>query len=397
MLVNVSRYFQIDLIIILAMFILFINAVQSLPFSRSSSIIKRQILLLSILVVCDYTGWVLDGNPAGYAITLSWTADIVYFFLTVTVGGMWMLYTFNEAYDDEVFLDKVSKCAVGLPVAVSAVIDISSYWSHLVFYIDDQGNYIRGELFLAQYLISFVYLLAASAISYKAMKKEKNVEKRNRFQLLTLFPLIPIFGAVIQNYVNGVLTLWPMTAVGFLIVYINIQHEQISMDALTGLNNRRRFNQFFKDKFTDGRNSRNYYLIMIDVDEFKSINDNYGHISGDQILRMISSWFKAEFGKKTSFIARFGGDEFAIILQCRQDEEAYEMLEALNSTEGRVYKTGETTLRVTLSAGGAWFDEPAEQTPEALLALADARMYDVKRRHKREKDLKLPEVSEDAE
>ena len=73
MLVNVSRYFQIDLIIILAMFILFINAVQSLPFSRSSSIIKRQILLLSILVVCDYTGWVLDGNPAGYAITLSWT------------------------------------------------------------------------------------------------------------------------------------------------------------------------------------------------------------------------------------------------------------------------------------------------------------------------------------
>lgn len=120
-------------------------------------------------------------------------------------------------------------------------------------------------------------------------------------------------------------------------------------------------------------------FIMMDVDNFKHINDTYGHQFGDEVLITIAHCLQ-ESVRKADVAARFGGEEFCVLLNQTGKAEAFQIAEKIRiNMASREMRCGDATVRVTLSLGLASVEEDALQSPKALLGAADQALYEAKR------------------
>lgn len=145
--------------------------------------------------------------------------------------------------------------------------------------------------------------------------------------------------------------------------------EETLLDGLTGLHNRRAFDEDLKKLkgFAPGA------VAIIDIDNFKSINDSYGHTTGDLVLKTIAELSKRYESDQVS-IYRYGGEEMAVIFKAMEQKDALKILEAWRAAaEKRKYR--ENGLQVTFSGGLCFLDECS---PEEALETADTRLYQAK-------------------
>ncbi|WP_039729499.1 AAA-like domain-containing protein [Leptolyngbya iicbica] len=119
-------------------------------------------------------------------------------------------------------------------------------------------------------------------------------------------------------------------------------------------------------------------LMMCDIDYFKAYNDNYGHLAGDQCLRQVASILQAQMGTAPDFVARFGGEEFAVILPRTDLLTAEKRAETLRSQISLQTAQGEMPP-VTISIGGAVASTPTNQSTRQLIEAADRVLYESKR------------------
>ncbi len=152
-------------------------------------------------------------------------------------------------------------------------------------------------------------------------------------------------------------------------------------DPLTGLGNRKYFDRSIdlavKNAHVDGAPLS---LLMFDIDHFKSFNDNYGHLTGDQVLRLVGQSLRQTI-KGQDITARYGGEEFAVMLPNTALRQALTVADnirrAVMSKELKKKSTGEILGRITISVGVAMF-KPGDDT-DSLIERADACLYAAKR------------------
>jgi diguanylate cyclase len=158
---------------------------------------------------------------------------------------------------------------------------------------------------------------------------------------------------------------------------IELLRTAVLVDGMTQLANR----SYFDDKLAEmirlrQRYDEVFFLIILDVDHFKTINDTHGHQAGDVILKGVSARIKAAL-RESDFLARFGGDEFALILikSTPQAADAVARKLCANISDSRFYFEN-FEIKVTLSIGAA--EATAFDTTDSLLERADAALYHVK-------------------
>jgi diguanylate cyclase len=149
-------------------------------------------------------------------------------------------------------------------------------------------------------------------------------------------------------------------------------------DHLTSLNNRKAFDEYMKRQVQIHKiTNQNVSLITLDIDFFKKINDTYGHDIGDFVLKECGKLLKSVFSRKDDFVARIGGEEFAIILPDHQVSHAVKKAEDLiERMRKNVYVTGEHQLRFTASLGIAQLQE--NENKDQWLKRADQALYQSK-------------------
>ncbi len=152
------------------------------------------------------------------------------------------------------------------------------------------------------------------------------------------------------------------------------------MDPLTGISNRKHFEEMLiLATMTARTDASPLSLVVIDIDNFKRFNDVYGHLTGDQVLRLVSSVMNEQVHGPAT-LARFGGEEFAMILPGQSREQAYAVAETVRrnveSRELMKRSTGESLGRITVSLGVA--ELRVDETATSLLDRADACMYRAK-------------------
>jgi diguanylate cyclase len=152
-------------------------------------------------------------------------------------------------------------------------------------------------------------------------------------------------------------------------------------DPVTGISNRKHFQDMLhKSVETADGHGTPLALIVIDIDHFKRFNDLYGHLTGDQVLRLVGMTMREQV-KSRATLARFGGEEFGIVLPDATAEEARALAEAIRHSvlnrELIKRSTGESLGRITVSVGVASFR--AGETAMSLLERADQSMYAAKR------------------
>ncbi|MCG6203555.1 GGDEF domain-containing protein [Rhodopseudomonas sp. HC1] len=159
-----------------------------------------------------------------------------------------------------------------------------------------------------------------------------------------------------------------------------IRAESVT-DPLTGLGNRKHFDRVVNDAVRNASGSRRpLSLVMIDIDHFKSFNDNYGHLTGDQVLRLVGMTLKQTI-KHQDIPARYGGEEFAVVLPDTPLRQALMVADDIRrvvmSKELKKKSTGEILGRVTLSAGVSTLKP--DDDADSLIERADACLYSAKR------------------
>lgn len=159
----------------------------------------------------------------------------------------------------------------------------------------------------------------------------------------------------------------------------NVRKESLT-DALTGIANRKRFDDFLQDAAGQAMNNgRPLCLVMIDIDHFKTFNDLHGHIAGDQVLKLVARTL-CDAVRTTDLPARYGGEEFVVVMPATSLSECVHVAERIRTTlAGRkIVKrtTGESMGNITLSIGVARY-RPGDSLP-ALVQRADAALYRAK-------------------
>ncbi|WP_137191777.1 CHASE2 domain-containing protein [Stenotrophomonas rhizophila] len=162
---------------------------------------------------------------------------------------------------------------------------------------------------------------------------------------------------------------------------ISAWRRQANSDALTGLGNRLRFEQTLQQEHDAGRRSgRPLSLVLIDVDHFKHHNDMHGHQAGDNVLRLIATEIGAHARRPRDMAARFGGDEFALILPDTASDGAVQVIEDLLARVRLLEVPGAHGQRVhiTLTVGVYTRVPAARSEPRHFFEGADAALYKAK-------------------
>lgn len=155
-----------------------------------------------------------------------------------------------------------------------------------------------------------------------------------------------------------------------------------SQDGLTELANRRTFDEFLQKEWTRAsRESTCLSLILIDIDHFKTYNDNYGHQGGDSCLRKVAQTLDETVGRPSDLVARYGGEEFVVVMPSTDEEGAVRIAALLRENvaamaEPHAYSS--TADHVTISLGVATVKPTVDMAPERLIHNADEALYEAK-------------------
>lgn len=150
-------------------------------------------------------------------------------------------------------------------------------------------------------------------------------------------------------------------------------------DGLTGLHNKRYFSDRFEQELTYAlRNGRALSLVVFDLDHFKRINDTFGHDAGDEVLRRVASRIGACI-RREDVLARFGGEEFVLLLRETEQTRAIEVAERIvGAVRRRPVRFGNQRIPITVSAGVALSSERNVACCADLFSRADRRLYAAK-------------------
>jgi diguanylate cyclase (GGDEF)-like protein len=156
-------------------------------------------------------------------------------------------------------------------------------------------------------------------------------------------------------------------------------HELATIDSLTGVYNRRTFKELADPQFSRARRVRSpISLLLLDIDHFKRINDTYGHLAGDQALTQFARLVRTCL-RKEDLLARFGGEEFVVLLPGAADAQAAASAERIREEVcATPLRVGEHDIKLTVSIG--LVTESGEQLPllEAMVGAADEALYAAK-------------------
>jgi len=172
-----------------------------------------------------------------------------------------------------------------------------------------------------------------------------------------------------------------------------------SRDQLTGLYNRRYFNNMLNELINLAKRSETYLsLIIIDVDKFKSINDRFGHLVGDYYLSDLSEALSQELTRSTDFVARYGGDEFVIVLYDTDVNGAMLVARKIKTTVSNIYirtDSSTTEKKTTVSMGLISIIPDNTTTVEEMIKASDKALYVAKK--KKFNSISVGEIEEDNE
>jgi diguanylate cyclase (GGDEF)-like protein len=153
-------------------------------------------------------------------------------------------------------------------------------------------------------------------------------------------------------------------------------------DGLTGIANRRRFDEFLqKECLRSARENTPLSLLLVDIDYFKPYNDNYGHLAGDECLQTVASALSEAMHRPADLIARYGGEEFGVVLPNTDIDGAISKAEDLQAAVNRLkipHNYSGTTDHITISIGVTSQVVCEKASPSVLITAADEALYEAK-------------------
>ena len=293
----------------------------------------------------------------------------------------WFLYA-AAAEDLAIRKNRRFFTCVGLPYYIVTGVIIACYLLSPTFWVSESAelNPLYYPLILLP--VPILYLLVTFGISVFKVRKTRISTERRLYMQIGVFPLVLSFFGLVQLVSLDFPLFCFGCTINMLIFYMNNTADQISIDPLTRLNNRNQLNHYLAQDTSRRQTGLREYVMMVDANDFKRINDTYGHAEGDYALRLIAEALKKAIRilKAPPFLARFGGDEFILIVCAADEAEPSALREEIRRCLRDACTEAATPYRLSVAVGWDVLDK--DEPFIACQQRADRKLYEDKKRQK---------------
>ncbi len=325
------------------------------------------------LCALEASSFIINGKQFAGARALNVAVNFLLFSINIVFVYIWTLYVDYRLFED---MDRLRTRypLLALPAAVVLCLCVISLFQPVVFSVSADNVYSRTAYTTLPFCVSFGYLAYGEIMIYK----NRNIAKNYIFLPSVVFIIPLLAGSILQLMFYGISVIWPCLAISMVSIYISVQGEFASIDSLSGLYSR---------QFLDRRLRKNAFAsppgwtfagVMIDIDRFKSINDDYGHQEGDAAIRSVGRILRAatDYG---DFAARYGGDEFVVIKSVRSEEDAVKLIESIEEHLRQENAARKHPYCLSFSYGVSLYGGEGDNTDDFIKRM-DSSMYEEKRR-----------------
>ena len=316
--------------------------------------------------------FLVDGKQFMGSRQINYVSNSICFIGTVSIGLLWCLYVELRIYRNYKRIFKKAK-PVMFPWVVEVIMDLCNlFGTGIMFKISEENIYQRAAGALIGYISLIIYFAYSIYLVHQSKKQGIN---------LNFFPVIyfvgPCFaGVLIQFLFYGITSSWVLVAVALIFVQMQSYAENLYIDELSGLYNRRYLNAVLTERKITSRKS--LHGIMMDVNDFKYINDNFGHSMGDKAICTLGNILSRSIPDGGMAI-RYAGDEFIVLLSGVDTESVLVTMDEINHNLSQFNESKIEPFTLSVSMGYAEFGEGDDT--EAFLMHMDEKMYEEKRKY----------------
>lgn len=330
------------------------------------------LIVTFIATINETLSFIIDAHPGFIFHILQYISNTISSASSGIIGYCWCLFVEYHIHRNFERIKKKSRI-LAIPLIIATIlIIINLLGTGIIFDISKENVYTRGPMNFILYIFVFVYYIESIYTVHKAKYDSILVE----FFPIYYFIIPCMIGTMIQGFFFGVSTIWLCVAIAFIIVYIEIQISISFIDDLSGLYNRKYMNHYLNKLQND--KPKHVYGFLMDINDFKAINDTYGHLKGDYAL--------IQFGKilqhsidKDSVAIRMGGDEFVIFAKLKSDEEALALKKQIKYNVRQFNLKSKEPFHLSFSIGIAKYNG---KNIDAFLSAMDDSMYEAKNMHR---------------
>lgn len=339
--------------------------------NQAHQLFFRLILLTIVILLLEILSVFLNSSSYTDFMFVHKLVNVIGFTLTPFVPIYAILYVYS-------IINKYKKIDINklfwlsVPLVVNSLITWGSWSYDLIFEVNYENRYVRGPWFFISPLTSYFYYIVCLQLLYDG---RKNIS-REELLVLSLLAGIPAVLSGFQLYFFVYLTIWNSVALAIVINYIFLIYKQIKIDPLTRLGNRRAYDEYLNS--LQGKRNIVLSVVTIDLDDFKRINDTFGHHEGDNVLRLFARMLTDTFEGKGLSI-RWGGDEFIVLVNENRSEIVEKYIKTLDDKINTYNKSGARPYQIKFSFGMTVFDSKYNSIYE-LIQHSDKLMYECKKK-----------------
>ena len=316
--------------------------------------------------------FLVDGKQFIGSRQINYVSNSICFIGTVSIGLLWCLYVELRIYRNYKRIFKKARFVM-FPWVVEVIMVLCNLFGTGIMFKISEGNiYQRAAGAIVGYISLIIYFAYSIYLVHQSKKQGMN---------LNFFPVIyfvgPCFaGVLIQFLFYGITSSWVLVAVALIFVQMQSYAENLYMDELSGLYNRRYLNAVLTErKITIGKS---LHGIMMDVNDFKYINDNFGHSMGDKAICTLGNILLRSIPDGGMAI-RYAGDEFIVLLSGVDTGSVLATMDEINHNLSQFNESKIEPFTLSVSMGYAEFG--AGDDTEAFLMHMDEKMYEEKRKY----------------
>ena len=321
----------------------------------------------------------MDGKTLyGYR-TLSIVLNVILFANNIVFAYSWVIFADYKVFEDMNRIKRIYPF-VAIPALLIIIGCLANLVTPVFFVVDEHNVYQRTDLFIIPYAVTYFYLSYGVILIYSCRKKVH----KYLFLPAILFMIPIMIGSLLQFFFYGYSLVWLGVSIGMVSLFINVQNEASYVDVLSSLYNRQYLNNVLLT-YSEKRDKDSTLVgIMLDIDNFKSINDKFGHVVGDDAIFTAGKILRASVRDKGK-VFRYGGDEFVILMDIKNaqnsQKEMTDMMDSIETKSALCNESGEKPYKINFSFGCSVFQNQHDSIDDFLKKI-DASMYeDKKRKH----------------
>lgn len=373
-----NTFMRIDINLISVILLAFVLTIAYRRLDQNDSL-NRTFLQIAALILVEVTVETLtcfiNRQPYPLLIPVTRLLHVVLFIVGPLITYLWCYFVHYWVEGREANLLH-RRIIFSIPLAVTALFALASPWTGSLYSISSLNVYARGPLYWIPAATAYFYLTVGAG--YIIRNKKYLLE--HVFVPLLLFALLPMIAGYLQIRYYGLLLMWSSTAFACVILYVFIQDRMAQFDVLTGTWTKATFERYIEHRVYKEKNKSPFGLIFIDMDDFKEINDSFGHLEGDLALKSAVEQIKKVL-RKTDIVARFGGDEFVLMIENTDHEIIRKVLDRMEAVFTQYNETAAKPYQLRYSFGYEVFD-PSYHSIGQFLNHVDSLMYINKKKRK---------------